>query len=141
MKYRRFEDTIVARLDKGDEIMESIKTIIAAENIKLAHVSALGATDDFHIGVFDMTKKQYNKRHITGAVHEICSLNGTINTMNGEPYIHVHITAASGNGEVVGGHFIDGTICLTCEMVITVIHGEIDRIHDDVLDINIYKMD
>lgn len=60
--------------------------------------------------------------------------------MNGEPYIHVHISAASGRGEVVGGHFLSGTICLTCEMVITVIHGVIDRVHDDELDINIYDM-
>ena len=140
MKYRRFKDTIVVRMDKGDDIMEGINAVIKAEDIKLAHVSALGATDDFTIGIFNNEKRAYDQRHITGAVHEILSLNGTITTMNGKPYIHVHISAASGKGEVVGGHFIGGTICLTCEMVIRIIDGTVDRIHDDVLDINIYDL-
>ena len=139
MKYKRFENTIVARFDKGDEITESIKKIIAAENIKLAQLSAIGATDDFHIGIFNMETKQYKKMHITG-MHEICSLNGTINTMNKEPYMHLHITAASGDGEVVGGHFFSGIICLTCEMIITVINGEVDRVHNDELNINTFDM-
>ena len=52
MDYRRFDNTIVARIDKGEEILEQIKEIALKENIKLASVRALGATNEFTVGVF-----------------------------------------------------------------------------------------
>ena len=46
MEYRKFNNTIVARIDKGEEILEKIKEIALKENIKLANINALGATND-----------------------------------------------------------------------------------------------
>ena len=138
MEYKRFGDTCVVRFDKGDMIADEILKIAKAEDIKVAHLSAIGATDDFEVGVFDMEKKAYNRVHFTGENFEICSLNGTLSTMNGEPYLHAHITAARGQAEVVGGHFFNGVISLTGEMIIRIIDGVVDRVHDDKLNINIY---
>ena len=42
MEYRRFENTIIARIDKGEEILEQVKIIALTENIQLASVQALG---------------------------------------------------------------------------------------------------
>ena len=39
MEYRRFNNTIVARIDKGEEILSQIKEIALKENIKLANVN------------------------------------------------------------------------------------------------------
>ena len=69
MEYRRFNNTIVARIDKGEEILEQIKAIALKEQIKLANINALGATNDFTVGVFKTTEKKYysnNKNTITG---------------------------------------------------------------------------
>lgn len=41
MEYRRFKDTIVARLDRGEEILAQVKEIALKEEIKLASVQAL----------------------------------------------------------------------------------------------------
>ena len=57
MKYIRIEDTVIARIDRGEEILEKMKEIALAENIKLASVNALGAVDDFTVGVYDVEKK------------------------------------------------------------------------------------
>ena len=40
MEYRRFENTIIARIDKGEEILEQVKIIALTENIQLASVQA-----------------------------------------------------------------------------------------------------
>ena len=48
MDYRRFGDTIIARMDKGEEIVEQVRCIALKENIKLASVEALGALSEFH---------------------------------------------------------------------------------------------
>ena len=48
MDYRRFGDTIIARMDKGEEIVEQVRCIALKENIKLASVEVLGALSEFH---------------------------------------------------------------------------------------------
>lgn len=61
MEYRRFKDKIVARIDRNEEILEQIKNIALKENIILASVEALGATDDFTVGVYDVEAKILSK--------------------------------------------------------------------------------
>lgn len=138
MKYKRFGNTVVVRMDKGEEIVEQVKQVALKENIKLAQVSALGATDDFEVGLFDTQKMQYLPNHFTGD-HEIVSLTGTINTMNGEYYSHLHMSAAGKDGSVVGGHLKRAVISVTCEMVITLIDGVVDREFVAELGLNQFK--
>ena len=52
MDYRKFGNTIIARIDKGEEILEQVKQLAHKEQIKLASIQALGAVDDFTVGVF-----------------------------------------------------------------------------------------
>ena len=58
MEYRRFGNKIIARIDKGEEILTTIKEISLKENIKLASVQALGATDEFTVGVYKVDEKK-----------------------------------------------------------------------------------
>ena len=81
MEYRRFENTIIARIDKGEEILEQVKIIALTENIQLASVQALGAVGKFTVGVFRTEQKIYQSNEFQGDF-EIVSLVGTINTMN-----------------------------------------------------------
>ena len=41
MDYRRFGDTLLVRIDRGEEILEQVKTVALKENIQLASVQAL----------------------------------------------------------------------------------------------------
>ena len=38
MEYRKFDNIIIARIDKGEEILEQLKAIAITENIKLASI-------------------------------------------------------------------------------------------------------
>lgn len=126
MDYRRFGNQIVVRMDCGEEIHERLAEVARREGIQLAQVSALGATNDFEVGVYDVTNKVYCPNHFQGN-YEIVSLTGTINTMNGEYYAHLHMSAGGADGSVVGGHLKWARISVTCEMIITVIDGMVDR--------------
>ena len=101
MEYRKFNHTIVARIDKGEEILEKIKEIALKENIKLANINALGAVGEFTVGVFQTKEKKYYSNSFEGDF-EIVSLTGTINTMNNEFYSHLHMSAGNDKGEVFG---------------------------------------
>lgn len=139
MKYKRFDKTIVVRIDRGEEILDKIRELAIAENIKLASVTALGATNDFIVGVFNTAEKKYYANEFKGAF-EIVSLTGTINTMDGQFYTHIHMSAGNDKGEVFGGHLNRAMVSATCEMTVTVIDGEVDRYRDDDVGLNLFKL-
>lgn len=138
MEYRKFNNTIIARIDKGEEILEKVKEIALKEQIKLASVSALGAVNDFTVGVFKTDEKQYKANDFKG-YYEIVSLTGTINTMDGEFYTHVHMSAGNDKGEVFGGHLNRAVVSATCEMVINVIDGMVDRAFSEEIGLNLFR--
>ena len=138
MDYRRFGQKIIARIDKGEEILEMLEVIARKENIKLAAVSALGATNDITVGVFHTDEKKYYANHFMGDM-EIVSLTGTVSTMNGEYYAHIHMSAGDANGHVVGGHLNKALISATCEMVIDIIDGSVDRAFNEEVGLNMFK--
>ena len=139
MKYKRFDKTIVVRIDRGEEILDKIRELAIAENIKLASVTALGATNDFTVGVFNTAEKKYYANEFKCAF-EIVSLTGTINTMDGQFYTHIHMSAGNDKGEVFGGHLNRAVVSATCEMTVTVIDGEVDRYRDDDVGLNLFKL-
>ncbi len=138
MEYRTFGDTIIARIDKNEEILEKVKEIAQKEKIALASVQALGAISQFTAGVFKTEEKEYLANEFTGS-YEIVSLTGTINTMNDEFYCHLHISAGNEKGEVLGGHLNRAIVSATCEMVIRKIDGRVDRCYDEQIGLNLYS--
>ena len=138
MEYRRFGNTIVARIDRGEEILAAVREIAGAEHIQLASVNALGATNDFTVGVYNVDEKQYHANDFKGNF-EIVSLTGTINTMDGEFYTHLHMSAGDEKGQVFGGHLNRAVVSAVCEMVITVIDGVVDRRFSEEIGLNLFR--
>ena len=138
MEYRKFANTLVVRMDRGEEILEQLKDLALKENIKLASITALGAVDDFTVGVYNVKEKKYYSNSFQGA-YEIVSLTGTINTMDGEFYTHIHMSAGNEKGQVFGGHLNKAIISATCEMIITLIDGTVDRFYDSETGLNLFK--
>lgn len=138
MEYRRFNDTVIVRIDRGEEIIEQVQAVAEQEHIRLASVEALGATDDFTVGVYDLETKHYDQKRFTGP-HEIVSLTGTITEKDGAFYQHLHMSAGNASCAVVGGHLNRAVISATCEMVIRVLRGAVDRTPDPETGINLIR--
>lgn len=138
MEYRKFENTIVARIDKGEEILEKIKEIAQKEKIKLASIQAIGAVGEATIGVFKTKEKKYYANELKGDF-EIVSLTGTINTMNQEFYSHLHMSVGDEKGNVFGGHLNKAVVSATCEVIIQVIPGMVDRKYEEEIGLNLFE--
>lgn len=137
MDYRRFGDTLIIRMDKGEEIIQQLRLAAEKEQVRLATVEALGAVDDFTVGVFDTDEKQYHSNTFTGAF-EIVSLTGTVTTMDGKFYAHLHMSAGDREGRVFGGHLNSATVSATCEMVVRVLDGRVERRLDETVGLNLF---
>ena len=138
MEYKRFGDKIFVRIDRGEEILGQVEALARREGIRLASVQALGALDDFTVGVFDTASKQFLPNHFSGP-YEIVSLTGTIDQMDGRPYLHLHLSAGDAKGQVVGGHLKRAVVSATCEMVLALAEGELGRAFDPETGLNLWK--
>ncbi len=135
MEYNVCGNTVVLRLDKGEDIAEEILSVAKKENITAASVTGIGATDDFVVGVFDVEKKAYEEFTFSGN-HEINALVGNLTFVDGKPYSHLHVTCTGKDGKVVGGHLIRAKISLTCEIFINVLNSTVSRRRNEALGIN-----
>ena len=138
MDYKRFDNAIVLRVDRGEEILEQLKAVCLKENVKLASVSGIGAINDLTSGVWDVERKEYYSNHFTG-VYEVANLVGTITTMNGEYYAHIHISAGDAQGHMVGGHLNRAVVSATSEIVLHLIDGTVEREFDPGVGLNLLK--
>ena len=138
MEYKRFGESIIVRLDRGDEIVEQVLAIAKQEKIHLAEISALGAVDEFTAGVFRLSEKKFQPNHFKGEF-EIVSLTGTLSEKDGEPYCHLHMSAGDKDGHVFGGHLARARISATGEMVIRLIDGQVGRRFNEEIGLNLIE--
>lgn len=140
MQYKRFSDKIVARFDKGEEIISSLRSLCGSERVTLAYISAIGAVGKFTVGVFSPEQKTYRSNSFEGD-YEIVSLTGTVTTKDGQFYAHLHMSAGDASGKVFGGHLNSAEISATCEVVLFVIDGKVERAFSEEVGLNLFKFD
>lgn len=104
MEYRVFGDSIVLRIQKGEEILDTIKAVCEQEKVALAEVSGIGAVNDVTLGVFNSEKFEYESQQFTGDM-EIASCTGNVSQMKGQTYLHLHMVV----GNVTGESYTRGT--------------------------------
>ena len=138
MDYRRFENKIVVRIDKGEEIIEKMLEVCKKENVLLANVNALGAVGEFEVGLFKTGEKKYYSTVHKGDF-EIVSLTGSITTKDGELYHHIHMSAADSENKVYGGNLNYAKVSATCEMFIDILNGNVERKFDEEIGLNLFK--
>ena len=138
MFYKKCGDTYVVRLEIGEEILESITELCKEENIRAAEITGIGAAAKAVVGIYNVDEKQYYKTEIDGPL-EIVSLLGNASRKDGEPYLHLHASFSGESCNCVGGHLNSARISATCEMVIDVIDGVVERKKDPGVGLNLFE--
>jgi len=139
MNYKRFGNKVVIRIDKGEEIIETLKTICKKLDIKLGSIVGIGATDKVTIGLLNTKTKKYQSKEFTGD-HEIAPLVGNITLMNGEVYLHLHVTICNIEHKALGGHLTSAVVSAMFEGIIDIIEGQVTREYNDEVGLNLLKL-
>ena len=150
MEYKRQGNTVIVRVDKGEDIIKELLGLSEKENIlfelikniqddKLASVSGLGAVNDIELGIFDTSEIRYHSKRFTGDF-EITSLVGTLSRKDKKPYIHVHMSVGNViTNEFVGGHLNKAIVGATAEIVLNVVDVVVEREFVEDLGLNLFK--
>ncbi len=105
-------------LDKGDEIRKTLLEFANANRLTDAHLSAIGALSEVTLGFFDRERKDYKKIPIHEQV-EVLSFSGNIVSSDGKPRLHAHVVVGKADGTAHGGHFLEGRVWPTLEVIVS----------------------
>ena len=137
MDFKKFDTKYVLRLERGEEVVETLKKFCEEKDIKLGWIKGLGAVNYAKIGLFETKSKTYHSTELSGD-YEITSLYGNISTMNNEVYLHLHICLSDDEYKTYGGHLNSAIVSATVEILIESIEGFVERSFNDEIGLNLY---
>lgn len=136
MDYRIAKQEAVIRLDDGDEIVSSLKSVCKREGIGSALVSGIGAARKVEIAHYDTRERRYNSIKLEGML-EIVSLSGNISMLGGEPSPHLHMAISKSDFSTFSGHLMSAEIYPTCEIVLFQLGAKVERKPDKKTGLNL----
>ena len=139
LRYKKFGNRFIVRLDRGEEIVETLKRFCQEKEVKLGSITGIGATNKAVVGLFDVKNKEYHKKKLTGAF-EIAPLYGNVSTKDGEVYLHLHVNLCSSEHKSFGGHLNSAVVSATFEAFVDVVEGEVERVFNRELGLNILNI-
>lgn len=139
MRYKKFENTYIVRIEKGEEVIEKLVELCEKENIKSGSIQAIGATNKAELLWYDSDKKEYSSKVFEGESHEITSFLGNISRKDGKPYLHCHITLGDRDFHVLAGHCKSAIVSGAFEAIVEVYSGEVGREFDESVGLNLFK--
>jgi hypothetical protein len=108
---------IVARLEDGEDYVESLRKIAKKHDIKSGFLlNSIGMLRDVELGFFK-GKGEYKKNKFEGPM-ECVSVQGNFATQEGELKTHFHVALADQESGAHAGHLEKGTVNVTAEIVI-----------------------
>lgn len=144
MDYKRFDNILYARFDKGDEVLAGISDICKKEKILSATFSGIGGCGDVTVATYIPEENKFLPHNKTGLL-EMISINGNISANdNDEIFEHTHaMFSYLENGEVkfLGGHLTSAIVSYTAEIEIRpVVGGVIRRKQDEITGIPVWQL-
>jgi predicted DNA-binding protein with PD1-like motif len=122
--------TFALIFDKDDEVHERLLEFANEKRLAGAHLTAIGAFSEVTLGFFDRQRKEYQKIPVRQQV-EVLSFSGNVVQKDGEPRLHAHVVLGKADGTALGGHFLEGRVWPTLEMIITEMPAHLRRTRDE----------
>ena len=143
MDYRKEKDTIFLRIDKDENVLETIENLAKKENIMGGYFQGIGACGKVTLSTYLADKGEFLDHHISSMI-EMISLSGNIAIENDIRTLHSHAVFSylKGNGEiaVVAGHLKVADISYTGESIINLAENKIEKMFDEKTGIDVWKL-
>lgn len=121
--------SVVLIFEKGDQVMPELQRWCEQQQVSAADFTAIGAFERVTVAWFDWEAKEYREIPIDEQV-EVLSLVGDVARNDGKPAVHAHIVVGRSDGTTRGGHFVDGTVRPTLELVLRETPAHLRKRHD-----------
>jgi len=127
------------RLPHDGDLLKVLTAFCRERGVRAGYLSVIGAVKR---GVFSCyeQRQQIYETVILDEDLEITHCQGNVSLLDGQPFVHAHISFARANGETLAGHLMEGTVLFAGELVLREFLGP-DRVRekDPVTGLNLWK--
>lgn len=120
------EETFFIRLDKGENVVKTLKKFCTENEIKSAKISGIGALEQIELGFYNYVKDEYSKKLFENE-HELISMEGNVSIMDNEVFVHLHVGLSNDEFQAIGGHLFEATVAVTVECYLEIFDFEFVR--------------
>ncbi len=126
MDYKKFGETYYIRIDRGEEIIDSIMKVCEKERIKSATFSGIGGCSSAEIQTFIPETGQFETRVLSGMLELISLMGNIVSDEAGKLYHHTHASFSYKDGDdhcMDAGHMKSVTVLYTAEIELKPVTG------------------
>ncbi|MGH9456678.1 MAG: PPC domain-containing DNA-binding protein [Thermoanaerobaculia bacterium] len=123
-----------------DDVKTTLLRFARDENILSAHFHALGALQRVTVAYWNWGTKDYSRIEINEQVEVVSFVGNLSRDAEGRPKLHAHAALGKRDGTLVGGHFVDGSVRPTLELVLEEGEEEVVRRKDDVTGLDLIDL-
>ncbi|UCG30311.1 MAG: DNA-binding protein [candidate division WOR-3 bacterium] len=139
MKIKRYENYVVIRLEKDEEIVTALKEALQRAGIEGGFFYGLGVGKNLQLGYFDAVEKNYTRKDFTGE-YEFTNLSGNVSVADGQIMVHCHVTITDNEFQAFGGHLFEGLVPATLEIIVFPFSKPLTRSQDKTTGLNLLDL-
>jgi len=129
------------RLPYDGDLLISIREACKRADVKMGFFVAIGAVRCARMAFYGQEDHRYHELSVDEPA-EILNCTGNVSELDGEIFVHAHITLGLKDGTVKGGHLTEGTKIFACELFAAPLDGEqLRRTFDNETGLKLWKVD
>jgi len=126
-------------LRRGDNVIERLEALAAAENIPSASLTGIGFFREVTFGFYNFGKKAFDPQ--TFSEVEVAGMTGSIAWKDRKPSIHAHATVAGRDFQAVGGHILAAEVGTGSAEITVIVHDTtLERTVDPEIGANVLDL-
>lgn len=125
MKFKKDNRRYILRLDKGEELTETLAKFCDDNRLGFASFHGIGGLKECTLAYFDVKTGEYLKKEFNeDGIFELLSINGNISIKEGKTFVHAHVVLGKKDYSTIGGHLVKGIVNPTCEIFLIALSDE-----------------
>ena len=139
MRFQRFDDRYILRLETGEPVIETLAAFLRGQEIRFANVSAAGAVEWLRLGYWNPRSAQYQYRDLEEQL-EVVSFQGNAALKDGAPFLHIHGVFGRQDFSVYGGHVKEARVRPTLEVWLRTENVPVRRTRDEATGLDLLDL-
>jgi uncharacterized protein len=115
MRFQRFGDRYIVRLESGESIIDTLTEFLRSERVEFANLSAAGAVSWVRLGYWNAETRAYEYREFDEQL-EVVSFQGNSALKDHTPFLHLHGVFGRRDFSAVAGHIKEARVHPTLEV-------------------------